>query len=188
MLSTAKYFKTKADYISFKPHRKVSCQQVLIGTAKCVFLRFCAEALIMSWGYMTQDFGWHDEKFAMWPLTCSQATKVQTQQLTRIVFHRRRRIFLIGKWGQLPAQYFKIISSKRIGSSSSPPKGWPEKKKKVFKKYVTSTTNTGCITMWNLQECTIIFLSTFSWSSSEAFFNQLANLVMNKGGMFLGKL
>ena len=134
MLSTAKYFKTKADYISFKPHRKVSCQQVLIGTAKRVFLRFCAEALIMSWGYMTQDFGWHDEKFAMWPLTCSQATKVQTQQLTRIVFHRRRRIFLIGKWGQLPAQYFKIISSKRIGSSSSPPKGWPEKKKKKRKK------------------------------------------------------
>lgn len=45
MLSTAKYFKTKADYISFKPHRKVSCQQALIGTAKRVFLRFCAEAL-----------------------------------------------------------------------------------------------------------------------------------------------
>ena len=60
MLSTAKYFKTKADYISFKPHRKVSCQQVLIGTAKRVFLRFCAEVLIMSWGYMTQDFGRHD--------------------------------------------------------------------------------------------------------------------------------
>lgn len=65
MLSTAKYFKTKADYISFKPHRKVSYQQALIGTAKRVFLRFCAEALIMSWGCMTQDFGRHDEKFAM---------------------------------------------------------------------------------------------------------------------------
>ena len=42
---------------------------------------------------------------------------------TRTVFHKSRRIFLIGKWGQLPAQYFKIISSKIIGNRSSQPTG-----------------------------------------------------------------
>ena len=77
-------------------------------------------------------------------------------QLTRIVFHKRRSTFLMGKWGELPAQNFRTISIRTTHSKSSPMMGWPKTIK--TKRRIQGTGNIECCTKWECHFIEVCFL------------------------------